>query len=84
MIAGECGAVPVDSHVKKYFETFSHQDEDKSECVKALRLESSPSIARYINDFVAEFGQIFDKRLRRFCYFCCAGVGESGEERLSV
>lgn len=52
--------VPVDSHVRKFFQIFAKSD-DVDWCVEVFRVRTDPTIGRYTNDFIAELGQIFDR-----------------------
>ena len=61
IVSGECVAVPVDIHLRRFFGVFATSGDDESDCIEELRVRTKPSIARYTNDFVAEIGQSFDR-----------------------
>ena len=61
IVSGKCVAVPVDSHIQKFFGAFAPSCEDRTDCIEELRVRTQPHIARYTNDFVAEIGQILDR-----------------------
>ena len=63
IVAGCYIAVPVDSHVRKFYGIYakSKRDVDLDHCADVFKVRTNSKIGRYTNDFIAEFGQIFDR-----------------------
>ncbi|EJK60483.1 hypothetical protein THAOC_19159 [Thalassiosira oceanica] len=74
-------AVPMDSHVKKFFDIFTQNVEDREQCREALRTRSNPKIGMYTNEFIAEFGQIFDRGNDGSIAFAVTVLQELGKKR---